>query len=100
MRTFALSLVLIVAVSDGAFAATQPAPQSPAPAVPVLSADTRWTLRLLGGAGALLLAAALLGPLLRMGLPDEIPQTHSHDEPPGSSHHHGEGGTIDLVLPD
>jgi hypothetical protein len=101
MRTIGLSIVLMIAAAaDFALAADARPAAAPQPAVPVLSADTRWVVGLLAGAGAVLAAAALLGPLLRMGMPDEIPQTHSHDEPPGSSHHHGPGGTIDLVLPD
>ena len=39
--------------------------------------------------------AAVIGPIVRMHAPPaEIPPTHSHDEPPGASHHHGSGGTI------
>jgi hypothetical protein len=101
MRTFVLC-VMLAAAADGTFAANGrgTAAQPAAPAVPVLSAEVGWVPRVLAGIGAVILAAALLGPLLRMGMPEEIPQTHSHDEPPGSSHHHGPGGTIDLVLPD
>jgi NAD(P)-dependent dehydrogenase (short-subunit alcohol dehydrogenase family) len=25
-------------------------------------------------------------------MPEELPYTHTHDEPPGASHHHGAGG--------
>lgn len=39
--------------------------------------------------------AAVIGPIARMHAPPaEMPVTHSHDEPPGASHHHGSGGTI------
>ena len=39
--------------------------------------------------------AAVIGPIARMHAPPaEMPPTHSHDEPPGASHHHGSGGTI------
>lgn len=41
----------------------------------------------------LFLAAAVIGPIVRANLPEEIPVTHSHDEPPGASHHHGASGT-------
>jgi hypothetical protein len=44
---------------------------------------------------ASLLAAGVIGPLYRMSLPEAMPQTHSHDEPPGASHHHGPSGTIE-----
>src|SRR5688572_1465417 len=37
--------------------------------------------------------AAVIGPIARMHAPPaEMPVTHSHDEPPGASHHHGSGG--------
>ena len=39
--------------------------------------------------------AAVIGPLARAHAPPaEMPPTHSHDEPPGASHHHGDSGTI------
>ena len=39
--------------------------------------------------------AMVIGPIVRMHAPPaEMPPTHSHDEPPGASHHHGSGGTI------
>ena len=39
--------------------------------------------------------AAVIGPIARMHAPPaEMPVTHSHDEPPGASHHHGSSGTI------
>ena len=39
--------------------------------------------------------AAVIGPIARMHAPPaEMPVTHSHDEPPGESHHHGSSGTI------
>jgi hypothetical protein len=42
---------------------------------------------------AMFLAAAVIGPIVRANMPEEVPETHSHDEPPGASHHHGHGGT-------
>ena len=39
--------------------------------------------------------AAVIGPIARMHAPPaEMPVTHSHDDPPGASHHHGHSGTI------
>lgn len=39
--------------------------------------------------------AAVIGPIARAHAPPaEMPPTHSHDEPPGASHHHGESGTL------
>jgi hypothetical protein len=46
------------------------------------------------------LAAAVLGPIIRAQSPPEMPPTHSHDEPPGASHHHGESGTINPIPAD
>jgi hypothetical protein len=89
----------LIAVVGGALAAL-PAVAAPAPlpATPVLSADPAWVRGVLIAVACVFAAALALGPLLRMGLPDELPETHSHDEPPGSSHHHGPGGTVDLVM--
>jgi hypothetical protein len=44
--------------------------------------------------GAMFLAAAVVGPVVRANMPEEIPPAHSHDEPPGASHHHGKSGTL------
>jgi hypothetical protein len=43
------------------------------------------------------IAAAAVGPIVRAHAPPEMPPTHSHDEPPGASYHHGHGGTINPV---
>ena len=40
------------------------------------------------------IAAMVIGPYVRSELPEEVPVAHSHDEPPGASHHHGPGGTV------
>lgn len=47
----------------------------------------------IGILGMFLLAAAV-GVGVRLNTPEEMPVTHSHDEPPGASHHHGPGGTV------
>jgi hypothetical protein len=60
---------------------------------PVLSNSTNWipiVLLLIALLG--FLAAAVIGPIVRLNLSEELPVTQSHDEPPGSSHHHGRGG--------
>jgi hypothetical protein len=92
------------AVAVSIFLALTPLPAfgapAPSPAVPVLSADTGWVFTLLWVVAGIFVAVAILGPLIRRSLPDEILPTHSHDEPPGSSHHHGPTGTVDLVAPD
>jgi hypothetical protein len=43
--------------------------------------------------GGLILAAAVIGPIVRDNLPEEEITPQSHDEPPGSSHQHGDEGT-------
>ena len=43
---------------------------------------------------AMFLAAAVVGPIVRANMPEEVPPAHSHDEPPGASHHHGKSGTL------
>jgi hypothetical protein len=40
-------------------------------------------------------AAAIVGPVVRLNMPEELPITHAHDEPPGTSHHHGASGADD-----
>jgi len=44
------------------------------------------------GAVFLFVAAAGVGPIVRYHMPQEIPPMHSHDEPPGTSGHHGSTG--------
>ena len=43
---------------------------------------------------SMFLAAAIVGPIVRANTPEEVPPAHSHDEPPGASHHHGKSGTL------
>ena len=43
---------------------------------------------------AMFLMAAFIGPVVRAEMPEEVPPAHSHDEPPGTSGHHGAGGTV------
>ena len=45
--------------------------------------------------GTMFVLAAVIGPLVRLHAPPpEMPPTHSQDEPPGASHHHGASGTL------
>jgi hypothetical protein len=61
---------------------------------PVISQDGSW-------AGAMVivillgffLPAWVIGLIVRAEAPEEVPPAHSHDEPPGASHHHGSSGT-------
>jgi hypothetical protein len=96
-----LLLALALGIPAHAKSAAPPAPQrEAAPAAPVLSDHAEWAERVLIGVAVLFVAAALIGPLYRLNLPDELPPTHSHDEPPGASHRHGPSGTVDYSAPD
>ena len=54
-----------------------------------------WPGTMLIWVGLMFFCAMIIGPLARMEMPPEVaPHTHSHDEPPGSSGHHGHSGTI------
>ncbi len=105
IRMVMVALFLIALCGEPCAArAARPAATAPqitaAPTAPVFSPDTRWVLALLIIVGGLFLAAAVIGPLYCMSLPEALPVTHSHDEPPGSSHHHGPSGTVDFSVDD
>src|SRR5439155_13631545 len=78
--------------SEGAEAAHGAADAAPHPIVP--EPNSTWPVIMLFVVAGMFLAAAVIGPLVRMNLPREVPPAHSHDEPPGPSHPHGPGGTI------
>jgi hypothetical protein len=61
---------------------------------PVLPEDASWAKTVVAGIGILFAAAAVVGPIVRRDLPEEVPPAHSHDEPPGASGHHGRSGTV------
>jgi len=62
---------------------------------PVLSNNGTWVPIMLFIIGGMFLAAAVIGPIVRANMPEEVPPpAHSHDEPPGTSHHHGASGTV------
>jgi hypothetical protein len=68
---------------------------------PVLSADSTWAgIMLILILGAFFLPAAVIGPIVRAMTPPEVPPAWSHDEPPGSSGHHGKSGTVDHNAPE
>src|SRR4051812_35666913 len=97
-RGIILSVMLLALAGPAASAARKatPAPQpEPTPAAPVLPDDATWARGTLCGFAALFAAALLIGPIYRLARPIELPPTHSHDEPPGASHHHGRAGTYD-----
>jgi hypothetical protein len=61
---------------------------------PVLPRDASWAKTVVAGIGILFAAAAVVGPIVRRDVPEEVPPAHSHDEPPGASGHHGRSGTV------
>jgi hypothetical protein len=69
-----------------AHADPQPHPAFPPP--------SRWPGVMVIVVLGLFLAAAVVGPVVRALAPREVPPAHSHDEPPGASHHHGRSGTL------
>src|SRR6185503_13059385 len=63
--------------------------------VPPPDINPTWVGVVLILVAAMFVMAAVIGPIARMHAPPaEMPVTHSHDEPPGASHHHGHSGTI------
>jgi hypothetical protein len=62
---------------------------------PVLDDDAYWAPIVFILIGMMFLSAAVIGPIVRLNMPEELPPpAHSHDEPPGTSHHHGASGTL------
>jgi hypothetical protein len=74
--------------AGGAHAA-DPAPH---PALP--DPSERWPGTVVIVILSMFLAAAVVGPIVRANMPEEVPPAHTHDEPPGASHHHGKSGTL------
>lgn len=60
----------------------------------ILPSNTVWVGVMIILIAALFVAAGVIGPILRAHAPAPLPRTHSYDEPPGASGHHGPGGTI------
>ena len=61
---------------------------------PELSPNPDWAGVMLILILGLFVAAAVIGPVVRANMPEEVPPAHSHDEPPGTSHHHGRSGQL------
>jgi hypothetical protein len=54
-----------------------------------------WPGTMLIWVALMFVCAMIIGPIVRSEIPPEqAPHTHSHDEPPGASGHHGHSGTI------
>jgi hypothetical protein len=95
-----LTMAAATAVAaDDAAATSRPSPDTfPHPVLPEASRWPTYTFRTIG---AMFVLAAVVGPILRKRFPKDLPPTtHSHDEPPGTSGHHGRSGTKDLHPPE
>jgi hypothetical protein len=66
----------------------------PAPHPVLPDASEKWPGTVVIIILSMFLAAAVVGPIVRANMPEEVPPTHSHDEPPGASHHHGKSGML------
>lgn len=98
-------LLLVMMTAMPALAATRPdthptADHHDTAPGPVISTDAQWTGQVVIIVIGLFVAAAVIGPIYRLSLPEELPVTHSHDEPPGSSGHHGASGAVDHSAPE
>jgi hypothetical protein len=78
--------------SSGTHAATHADDPAPHPLLPEPS--ERWPGTVVIVILSMFLAAAVVGPIVRANMPEEVPPAHSHDEPPGASDHHGKSGTL------
>jgi hypothetical protein len=75
------------AVHEGG--AAEAADTQPHPALP---SDTWWTPIMLVIIAAMFLAAAVIGPIVRTLMPEELPQPHGHDDHAGHGHGQDEHG--------
>src|SRR5947209_5841543 len=72
-----------------------PAENTTSEATPLLPPQSQWPGMMVIIVLGMFLAAAVVGPIVRLNMPEEVPPAHSHDEPPGASGHHGPGGLHD-----
>lgn len=95
MRSQTLVLaVLLVALTTGLASAQATAPVPDTAPHPRIIADREWAGVMVIAIVGLFITAAIVGPIVRANLPAELPPAHSHDEPPGTSGHHGPAGLI------
>lgn len=85
---------LWVGLAAGRARAQATAPVMDSAPHPQIVADREWAGVMVIAIAGLFLTAAIVGPVVRANLPAELPPAHSHDEPPGTSGHHGPGGLI------
>jgi len=95
----ALALATVLSITCRALAeAHEPAPAA-APSYPhpdLPASDRVWAPFVLAFVVVMFITAACIGAYLHLEGPSELPPpAHSHDEPPGTSGHHGPSGTIE-----
>jgi hypothetical protein len=93
MNRLIIPFLTISMMSTAAFAQEAAPAETASHINPVLSQDALWAGQVVIVIAGLFIAAALVGPVARANAPEEPPVAHSHDEPPGASHHHGHSGT-------
>ena len=75
-----------------AHATTAEAEHAPHANQPVLPpGGIRWPAVMLMIVVGMFAAAVVIGVIVRMNMPEEVPDTHSHDESHGHDHPHGHG---------
>jgi hypothetical protein len=94
MRILALTFLLAIATPLAAQEIAPPPPAEPTSTAlsdadphPILSADAAWAGALVIIILGTFLAAAVVGPIVRLEAPEAVPQAFSHHEDP--SHHAG-----------
>jgi hypothetical protein len=100
MRRFAAQFLMIVLLATS-IATAQSSTEIPGASGgvvidphPALSPNGTWVGILVIVIVGLFVMAAVIAPIVQANLSEEIPPTHSYDEPPGTSGHHGASGTI------
>jgi hypothetical protein len=100
MRLWTLLLIILLGFSHTAFSEEMPAVDNStdtppglrdAPASndthPVYSADSHWAEDLIVAVAGLIVAAAVIGPIVRAEAPQAVPAAISHEEDPGADRH-------------
>jgi hypothetical protein len=96
-KSILLLLLFLFLIGSAAHAASsQEATVAPTYAHPDLPAPDRvWPPVMIAFVAVMFISAMCIGAYMHLEDPSDLPPpAHSHDEPPGSSGHHGPGGTM------